>query len=139
MFRSLINVLLQVLISVCACSPSFLELLKQDDKEPSTFRLAYECMNEEDTKLRLYGVMLAKVCLEKDPYVLGSVHTRSLPFYLLHTFVESEGDERVEAEALAAIHIVIKHNVEVGYIYTALLFSIYPDTVKKIPRLSISY
>ena len=87
------------MISTCASSPTFLELLKQDDQHPSTFQLAVDCMNEEDTKLRLYGVMLAKVCLEKDPYML---RYPSLLLDLLYTLVESEGDERVAAEALAA-------------------------------------
>ena len=117
MIFSLIYVFFQVLISACAGSPTFLELVKQDneDRDPSTFRLAYECMNDalNDTKLRLYGVMLAKVCLEKDPYML---RYPSLLLDLLYTLVESEGDERVAAEALAAIHIAIKHNVAVSCI-----------------------
>ena len=105
--------ILQVLISACACSPTFLELVEQDDECPTTFRLAIECVEKEDYKLRLYGVMLAKVCLEKDPEIFS---LPSVLLDLLYTFVESESDERVAAEALAAIHIVIKHNVEVSYI-----------------------
>ena len=101
------------MISTCACSPTFLDLLKQDDKHPSTFQLAVDCVNEEDTKLRLYGVMLAKVCLEKDA---EAFMWPSLLFDLLRLFVESESDERVAAEALAAIHIAIKHNVAVSCI-----------------------
>ena len=101
-------------------------MIKRDEHVP-ILNHVFEFMTGK--RLRLYCVMLARVCLEKDPETFSYTLTGDPDFadrdpsfappllhHLLEAFVDWDTDEREAADALAAIHIVIKHNFEVGYV-----------------------
>ena len=81
------------------------------EQETEVMNLAFDCMNAKDTKLSLYSLTLARLCLEKEPET--SLRKWKLDFYrLIDVFMDPLNDQ-VAAEALAALHVVIKSSIQV--------------------------
>ena len=87
----------------------FLKTLLEEGNDVTD--LAFECMSALDSKLRLYSVMLAKLCLEKEPEIF--LPKRTVLVGLSDAFADAEND-KAASEALAALHIVIKNSIQVG-------------------------
>ena len=87
----------------------FLKTLLEEGNDVTD--LAFECMSAQDSKLRLYSVMLAKLCLEKEPEIF--LPKRTVLVGLIDAFADAEND-KAASEALAALHIVIKNSIQVG-------------------------
>ena len=98
--------LLQVLISACAGSRHFREVLFEDDAV--LLDLAFSFLGGEDATLRKYTVTLAKVCLENESH--SFILTLPVLRGLLDAFLDSR-DDYVAAVAMAALCHVINNKI----------------------------